>query len=76
MWKIGDIVVCKTFPKMVNNITIGKSYEIIEIADEYPKLDLQILQIMGEKGPAWYWSDYFYSKSELRKHKLEKIWKK
>ena len=82
MYKVGDIVICKTFPKIVNdivrdkdpNMTIGKSYEIIEIRDEHPTLNLQMLHIMGEKGLCWYWSDYFYNRAELRKFKLNKIW--
>jgi hypothetical protein len=84
MYKVGDIVICKNFPRNVNgidrdkdpNMTIGKPYIIIRIEDEHPKLDLQMLQILGEKGPAWYWSDYFYNKNELRKFKLDKIWMK
>ncbi len=84
MFKVGDIVVCRDFPRNVNgiekdsdpNITIDKSYIIVEIHNKYEHVDLQMLQIIGEKGLAWYWSDYFYSKLELRKQKLNKIYSK
>lgn len=84
MFEIGNIVICKSFPKILNgvtrdkdpNMTIDKSYQIIEIHKERQFEELQMLRIMGEKGPAWYWSDYFYSKSEVRKIKLDKLWKR
>ncbi len=83
MFEVGDIVYCKTFPKIVNgvhrdkdpNMTIGESYKIIQIDDRPSKNmgDLRMIQIMGEIGPCWYWSDYFYNTIELRILKLEKI---
>lgn len=82
MYEVGDIVVCKNFIRNHNgierdsdpNMIIGKSYEIIQIDERRNQSwDLQMLRIRGEDGPAWYWSDYFYNKTELRKFKLEKI---
>jgi len=83
MFKVGDKVKCKSFPKIVNhierdndpNITVDKYYEIIQIDTREQNLpnNLRMLRIMGEQGPCWYWSHYFYNKTELRKQKIEKI---
>lgn len=83
MYKVGDKIVCKSFPKNVNgiirdkdpNMTIGQIYEIIEIrSDDWSNLQrLQMLRIMGELGPCWYWSDYFYNIKEMRKIKIERM---
>ena len=87
MLKIGNIVVCKSFLKNVNgvirnydpNITIGKSYIIVDMAvdmieiNKYGVTNLRMLQILGERGKCWYWSDYFYNIEELRKMKIEKL---
>ena len=89
MFKEGDIVVCKNVPITVNGIVvhscsdiiIGNSYVIVKVGDsvsdylsnKYKKINLVMLQINGEKGSCWYWSDYFYNKEELRKIKIDKI---
>jgi len=86
--KIGDYVVCKDFPwsdfivTEDPNITIGNSYRVIEISNIQPSTgatlyqseSLCMLEIIGNTGDiCHYWSDYFYSKKETRKLKLEKI---
>lgn len=84
-FKIGDKVVCKTFPKKVNgnivnsdpNITIDNTYIITELGqpvmNKFGVTKLRMLTIMGENGLCSYWSDYFYDTTELRKIKIEKI---
>jgi len=79
--KIGDKVTCKTVTKNRNgfivnndpNITINKSYKIVKISKNMGSPDLKMLTIMGEKGLCNYWSDYFYTKQEERKLKLNKL---
>lgn len=79
-------VICKSFPKFKNdmivtkdpNLTIGKSYDVIEIShyihNKYGILTLKMFTIIGDQGThCHYWSDYFYSQEEIRKLKLEKI---
>lgn len=84
MFKIGDKVVCKCFPKNKDDVTIdgcsdliiGNYYLVVD-ANKRPitkNLNIQMLGIMGErKQICWYWSDYFFSKNELRLLKLHKI---
>lgn len=82
--KIGDIVICKTFPKNFNgyirdydpNITIDKGYKILTIEefDHTPSTGLRMLLIIGNIDNCWYWSDYFYTKQEARKLKLKKMY--
>lgn len=82
MSKVGDFIICKTFPNIVNdaeikkdpNITIGKSYKILKINHDNGSTELKMLTIMGNCGECYYWSDYFYSEKESRKIKLEKLY--
>lgn len=81
--KVGDKLICKTFPRKCNrggyitrneDMIIGKSYTILEIDDriinKYGTTELRMLSVMG---PCNYWSDYFYSEKECRKLKLKKL---
>lgn len=55
----------------------GETYEVIR-ADEDSRLNgvgepINMLQIVGKRGPAFFWSDYFYNIKETRKLKLQKL---
>ena len=69
MIKIGDKVVCKSIPEREQ---VGQ--EVFHYREE--NLDMKIggtLTIVGKRGLVYYWSDYFYTKCEVRKMKLYKI---
>ncbi|MCK9446673.1 hypothetical protein M0Q50_07405 [bacterium] len=77
MYNKGDIIICKC-NKGIENITINKSYTIMDI-------DINGIQIyLDNDFPIWFdfkkeialyriIADYFYSKTELRKIKLNTI---
>lgn len=82
--KVGDSVVCKTFPNPVNgiynysnsdgNITIHKIYKVTNISHISQPTGLCMLALVGDKGIcAHYWSDYFYSLEESRLLKINKL---
>ena len=79
--KVGDKVVCKTFPRKCTSlkcytrnedIIIGKSYTILRVVTNKYFAELRMLSILGER-ICNYWSDYFYTIHEYRKLKLEKL---
>lgn len=82
--KVGDNIVCKNFCKNHNgtqiyedpNITINKSYKLLEIVEYNHSVStgLKMLTIIGNNDKiCYYWNDYFYSKKQLRKLKLDKL---
>ena len=80
MIKIGDNVVCKSIPEREQvgqevfhyreenlDMKIGGTYAVVDHTIGIPN-KLYMLTIVGKRGLAYYWSDYFYTKCEVRKN--------
>lgn len=83
MYKVGDFVIAKDFnsEEYLENfypLDANKSYKIVSISRSYFNTDinktLYMLNVLTKNGVISLWSDYFYSKEELRKMKLNKIY--
>lgn len=86
MHKIGDRIICKDFPirykpdrtmyETHENLTIDKSYNVIEIKDVliYDNITHYNIVFVGDSGrKCTFWCEYFYTKQEMRKQKLQTI---
>ena len=77
MFNVGDNVVCKSVPRDIYvdddcpHMKIGKSYEIVGV--DMKNDELYLIWIKGEIKTTWFWSNYFYNKTEIRKMKLKKM---